>query len=151
MMFWTLFLGAMPLDPVGDPLPLYLDESMVRRVLATIPSKLSDCTAEGELTALIHLSLAGAGTITVRELDGVAPATEECIKTSVSTLSAPEHDGADVEVKTSLYLRNGVWMMSPRPEIVRRAQVPLLLFVPGDDAAGSAIWEHLMGAEENER
>lgn len=151
MMLWTFLLGAMPLDPLGDPLPLYLDESRVRSVLATIPSKLTTCPTDGDLTVKTRLSLSGAGKMTVLDLTGAPPEAADCIKTSVATLSAPKHDGADVEVKTSIYRRSGVWMMSPSPEIVRRAQVPLLLFVSGDDAASLAIWEHLMGAEENER
>ena len=40
MMFWMFLLGAMPLDPVGDLLPLYLDQARVRRLPGLHPCEL---------------------------------------------------------------------------------------------------------------
>ena len=127
MMFWALLLGAMPLDPLGDPLPLYLDETRVRRALARIPEALSNCSAKDDLTVQVRMRLAGNGTMAVDTLNGTDSETSACITTAIAATNAPDHDGMDVEVKTAIYLRAGVWMMSPSPEIVRRSQVPLLL------------------------
>jgi len=151
MMFWTFLLGAMPLDPVGDPLPLYLDDAGVRRALESIPASLVDCASADDLTIKVQMRLEGTGTITVDAMTGADPETSACIKRSIGALNAPKHHGVDVEVKTSIYRRGGLWMISPSPEVVRRSEVPLLLFVTGDEAAGSEIWTHLMGAEEGER
>ena len=150
MMFWTLILAAMPLDPVGKPLPLYLDEPAVRQVLAAVPGVLSDCPAP-DVTIQVTMRLTGRGEVVVDSVNGGDSQVSECMTTGLAKLDAPEHHGVDVEVRTSIYRRDGVWMISPSPEVVRRPQVPLLLFVPGDGDTGSVIWRHLVGPEEGER
>ena len=151
MMFWTLLLGTMPLDPLGDPLPFYLDEPAVVRVLGALPSRLDDCAAGEELTVQLTLTLAGEGGLSVTKISGAEENLQRCIGEAVSSAPSPAHDGVDVVVETTAYLRGASWLMSPSPRILRRVQPPLLLFVPGDDDARSMVWEHLMGAKPGER
>lgn len=151
MMFWMFLLGAMPLDPVGDPLPLYLDQARVRRVLGSIPNGLGGCSTAADLTLEVRLRLRGEGGIGVDTVEGAEPAMADCIKSAISSMDAPSHDGTDVRVTTTIYRRDGVWMMSPSPRIDRRPLSPLLLFVPGGDDESAAIWQRLMSAEETER
>ncbi len=151
MMLWTLLLGTMPLDPLGEPLPFYLDEAAVERVLVALPARLSDCPTEQDLTVQLTLSLAGNGTMSATKIGGTEETLHPCIHEAVSSVLSPQHDGVDVVVETAAYRRGGTWMMSPRLRILRRAQPPLLLFVPGDDDARATVWEHLMGAKPTER
>ena len=151
MMFWMFLLGAMPLDPVGDPLPLYLDQARVRRVLSSIPARLGGCSATADLTLEVRLRLRGEGSIGVDAVEGTEPAMADCIKSAISSMDAPSHDGTDVRVTTTIYRRDGVWMMSPSPRIDRRPLTPLLLFVPGGGDEGASIWRRLMSADESER
>ena len=150
-MIWGLLLGAVPLDPVGAPLPLYLDESAIRGELARLPDLLSTCDFSVDRTFRLTLAFAGDGTAKVTALDGAEEGLSVCIQAAIVEGLGRPHRGIDVVVKTVLYTRGGEWLVSPSPTLVPQPSSPPMLFSGDDEALQRTLWRHLSGPGNDER
>lgn len=144
-MIWALLLGAVPLDPIGAPMPFYLSDADAGAVVKAVEEPLGVCEVSGDRTVGITVILQAEGGMTVRRIEGADAPLSACIGRAFAAAESPSHDGLDVCVDTTLYVRAGVVILSPRPTVHHRVLGPLMLFVTGDEAERSRVSEHLEG------
>jgi hypothetical protein len=132
-----LLLGAAPLDPIGAPLPLYLEEADVALALSELEPALQACGAQGERTESVQFSISAEGVVTGLKWEAPDGTDIACWSTAIGAHRFPEHSDEPVDVKTIIYVREGRTFVSPQPVMLPRPVGPLMLFVlPGDDSPG---------------
>jgi hypothetical protein len=149
-MIWALLLGAAPLDPIGAPLQFYLSDVDAGAVIKAVEGPLGGCEVPGDLNVGLTVVLKAEGGMSVHRIDGAEASLSACIGQVFSAAESPPHAGIDVCVDTTLYVRGGVVLLSPRPTVHRRLLGPLMLFVPGDQAVRSRVSQHLEGPSPQE-
>jgi hypothetical protein len=149
-MIWALLLGAAPLDPIGAPVQFYLSDADVGAVVKAVEGPLGGCEVPGVLNVGLTVVLKAEGGMMVHRIEGAEASLSACIGQAFSAAESPPHDGIDVCVDTTLYVRGGVVLLSPKPTVHRRVLGPLMLFVPGDKATRSRVSQHLEGPAHQE-
>ena len=127
-MMLVLLLGAVPLDPVGDPLPNYLNESQAHQAVDAMVPLLKSCGTESDVTVRLELDFSGDGRIDVHRLDGVSGPVAECWTAALASISGPVHHDTPQRVSTSIYVRGGDVLASPTLTVGTRDIAPLLIF-----------------------
>jgi hypothetical protein len=150
-MIWAILMGATPLDPVGAPLDFYLTDPKIGAVLQGVVPGLQSCVGGKDFSVGVGLALLSTGGIKVRQIGPVSAANRACLDTLFSAAESPSHHGEDLEVETTVYLRDGVVLVSPSPRVFRRLVGPLMLFVSGDADARLRVAEYLGGGDARER
>jgi hypothetical protein len=128
-MMWWLLMGAMPIDPVGDPLPRYLTTIDVIKQLKLAEPALQACGVREDRTQGVSLQIHGDGSIQSIVWQDSTLSVHECWTTALNAHRFHAHDGLPVHLSTTVYVRDGQLMLSPQPEVVPRNLGPLMLFV----------------------
>jgi hypothetical protein len=145
-MMWWLLMGAMPIDPVGDPLPRYLTAIDVVTQLQLAEPALQACGVREDRTEGVAFQVHGDGSIrTVVWQDG-KPSIHDCWTTALKAHRFQPHDGLPIHLSTTVYVRDGQLMLSPQPEVVPRDLGPLMLFVLPDSA--ERVYDLLHGSSD---
>jgi hypothetical protein len=137
MMFLLLLLGAAPFDPIGAPLPLYLEAADLALALSKLEPALKACGAQGERTESVQFSISPDGVASGLKWETPDGTGIGCWSIAIGAHRFPEHSDEPIDVKTIVYVREGRTFLSPQPVMVPRPAGPLMLFVlPGDDSSG---------------
>ena len=150
-MMWMLLLGALPVDPVGDPLPRYLTSVQVIQELGTLTQPFQGCVSEGGHTVALSFSIHGDGSVRT-PVWGAAPShIQTCWGTVLEKLRFPVHDDVPIRVQTTVYVRNGVVTLSPQPTVYARKLGPLMMFVLPQNVDAVSGYLHDASDSEDER
>jgi hypothetical protein len=145
-MMWWFLMGAMPIDPVGDPLPRYLTARDVVKQLKLAEPALQACGVTEDRTQAVALQIHGDGSIqSIVWQDSKLP-VHECWTTALTAHRFAAHDGLPIRLSTTVYVREGQLMLSPQPEVVPRNLGPLMLFVLPDSV--EQVYDFLHGSSD---
>ena len=142
-MMWWMLLGALPIDPVGDPLPRYLTTLDVTEQLKLVEPALQACDIEGEHTQGVELQVHGDGTVQSIVWQESDVSAYVCWAAALEAHRFQPHDGEPIRVSTTVYVRNGELMLSPQPTVFPRRLGPLMLFVLPEKA--ELVYEYMHG------
>jgi len=140
-MIWWMLMAAVPLDPVGDPLPRYLTIGSVEAVVASLREPLGQCPSSEAVTVRLGISFQPDGSLLLIEADPADHSAESCWKEAIEGQIGPKHDDLPQRVDTTLYVRDGQTLLSPVTTVQVRQMTPLMLFVTGEarDAVNDII------------
>ena len=114
--------------------------------LGSIPASLGGCSATADLTLEVRLRLRGSGSIGVDAVREQSPLAD-CIKSAISSMDAPSHDGTDVRVTTTIYRRDGVDDVAKPSDRSPSADSAIALRSGWGRREGASIWRRLMSAD----
>ncbi len=146
-MIWMMLLGALPIDPVGDPLPRYLTPNRIKRELEKLTEPLQGCIATGDLTEPLAFSIHGNGRAQQIVWGEGRDEVHQCWSVQLEQHRFSPHDDTPIRVETTLYVRNGVVTLSPQPTVHARTLGPLMLFVLPENIG--RVSGYLHGASES--
>lgn len=145
-MIWWMLMAAVPLDPVGDPLPRYLTLGSVEAVVASLQEPLSQCAASEAVTVRLGISVKPDGALVLIDAEPADHPAEPCWRQAIEGHVGPTHDDLPQRVDTTLYVRDGQTLLSPATTIQVRQMTPLMLFVTGE--ARDAVNDIIHGPDE---
>ena len=149
-MIWTLLLAAVPLDPVGAPLPLYVTLEDVVTHLRNAEPQLQACAAKEDETIALSMRFQPDGQVKVDPSKEAESEAQQCVRRAIEAQPGPVHHGSPLKVSSTVYFRAGMVVVSPSPTVDTRSIGPLMLFVDGDRVERDIIIEHLSGAGRNQ-
>jgi len=150
-MIWLFFLAAIPLDPVGDPLPRYLTPVGVAKHLATAAPSLQECVSVGNYTERVSFKIYGDGAVRDVEWSNGEMDVHKCWANAFVGLRFSRHDDLPIHLETTVYVREGSLTLSPQPEISERAVGPLMLFILPENVAKAQRQLHEVNDQADER
>jgi hypothetical protein len=145
-MIWWFLIAALPLDPVGDPLPRYSTPTDVAQQLRLVEPALHACGVTKEHTQGVSLKVHGDGSVHSIVWDKNAEPAPRCWTLALESHRFRAHDDVPIQVSTTVYVRDGQLMLSPQPEVVPRHLGPLMLFVLPE--AAEPVYEYLHGRSD---
>ena len=128
-MIWMLLLGALPMDPIGDPLPRYLTPGGIAEALLKLTEPLQGCVSEGDYTEPFAFSIHGDGRVDQIAWQAAEHAAQQCWGAALEKHRFSVHDDTPIRVETTLYVRDGIVTLSPQPTVHARELGPLMMFV----------------------
>lgn len=132
-MMFLLLLGALPMDLIGAPLPIYLEEANVSATLQELAPQLDACAATSDQTHNVHLVIGADGKVHEHRWKSEPTPDTDCWSRAIEAFQFPAHRDEAIELQTIVYVRNGRTFLSPQPVFFPREPGPLMLFMlPGD-------------------
>ena len=128
-MIWMLLLGALPMDPIGDPLPRYLTPIQVTHELAQLVDSFQQCAPSDEHTDGLSFAIEGNGRVQNIMWSQPEHVTQRCWQIALEKHHFSNHDDEPVRVNTTVYVRAGIVTLSPQPTVHTRDLGPLMMFV----------------------
>ncbi|MAY80207.1 MAG: hypothetical protein CL930_05400 [Deltaproteobacteria bacterium] len=144
-MMILLLLGALPMDLIGAPLPIYLEDADVAATLQKLTPELSACAATLEQTQSVHLKVGPEGKVQEQQWGSEPTPDIDCWTKAIEAHVFPAHRDETIELKTIVYVRDGRTFLSPQPEFFAREPGPLMLFVLPGDVPAARFKEALHG------
>ncbi|MGB0640401.1 MAG: hypothetical protein ACPGTU_13750 [Myxococcota bacterium] len=144
-MMILLLLGALPMDLIGAPLPIYLEQVDVASALQDLNPSLNACGATIEQTQPLELSIGSNGKVQTRRWEGEGSPDIECWNAAIDAHVFPEHRDETIVLKTIVYVREERTFLSPQPVFYPREPGPLMLLVLPGDIPATRLKEALHG------
>ena len=149
-MIWALLLGAVPLDTVGAPLPLYMTLDDVMAYLRRAEAQLVTCIPKTDETIALSMNFHPDGQVRMDPAAETLSNVEQCVRHAIEALPGPVHHDGPVKVSSTVYFRGGQTIMSPSPSMDVRYLGPLMLFVDDGQVGRDVIIQHLSGADRKQ-
>ena len=144
-MIILLLMGALPMDLIGAPLPIYLEDVELSAALQQLNPALDQCGATVEQTQTLELSIGSNGKVSSRRWEADESPDIECWNTAIDAHVFPEHRDETIVLKTIVYVRDERTFLSPQPVFFPREPGPLMLFVLPGDLPANRLKEALHG------
>jgi hypothetical protein len=144
-MMVLFLLGALPMDLIGAPLPIYLEDVDVAAALQSLAPALDACAATADQTQPVQLTIAPNGRVAEHLWDSERTPDIDCWSTAIDAHVFPEHRDESIVLKTIVYVRSGRTFLSPQPVFFPREVGPLMLFVLPGDVPENRLKEALHG------
>jgi hypothetical protein len=144
-MIVLLLMGALPMDLIGAPLPIYLEDVELSAALQQLNPALNECGASVEQTHTVELSIGSNGKVKSRRWAADESPDFECWNTAIDAHVFPKHRDEAIVLKTIVYVRGERTFLSPQPVFFPREPGPLMLFLLPEDLPVDRLKEALHG------